>query len=151
MGIHHSPQSAFVKEMAKWEHRPVMIGDTMIMPIPVDQGGKANAPFQPFPKMLYRAERADGGPQISGTLIVHSDTEEKRERERGWCEGPDAAIAAVKAEDLEFATLAANRAFQERRMSDHARAEAAAVDEATAQHVPVIPETPKRGRPRKLD
>lgn len=144
MGIAHSQASAYVKEMQKWEMRPVMIGDTMIMPIPPDAGGRLGVPFQVYPKMLYKASREMGGPAISGTLIVHSENEESRERDRGWCEGPEAAVAAIKAQDTEFATLAANRAHTDRRMSDHAKAEAAAHDETTIQHQPVIPEKRQR-------
>ena len=153
MGIAHSQASQYVKEMQKWEQRPVMIGDTMIMPLPVSEGGRMGMPFQPYPKMLYRAERADGGPKISGQLIVHSAQEEAAEVARGWCDGQEVAIAAIKAQDKEWATLAAERAYHERSMSDRARAEAAAVEEASSVHVPVIPETPikRRGRPKKTE
>lgn len=149
MGIAHPQASAYVQERRKWEIRPVMDGDTMLMPIPLSEGGKANQPYQEFPKMLFRAESADGGPRITGELIVHSAQEEANAKSRGWCEGQQAAIDAIFAQQREFATLAANRNYNDRLMSEAAKAESQAFEETASGHVPVIPEAPikKRGRP----
>lgn len=144
MGIQHSQASAFVKEMQKWESRPVMIGDTMIMPIPHDQGGRMNHPFEEYPKMLYRAEAFDGGPKINDSCIVKDESEERLQLGRGYSVSQEAAIDRVRAGQTELATLAANRAFSDARMSPKARAEAAEVDETTVAHLPAIPETPIR-------
>lgn len=154
MGIQHSQASAYVKEMQKWESRPVLVGDTMIMPLPPSEGGKAGHPFQPYPKMLYRAVRANGGPKIAGNLTVESEREQAYQETQGWHDGQEKAIQAIHDEDTEFARLAANRAHNERLMSPNAKAEAAAFDEHTIQHQPVIPEQsrPKVGtgtRPEK--
>jgi hypothetical protein len=148
MGIQHAQQSAYVKEMQKWESRPVMIGDTMIMPLPASQGGRADLPHQQYPRMLYRAVRANGGPQIAGHITVESEREQAYQESHGWHDGQEKAIKAIHDEDLEFARLAANRAHQEKNMSPNAKAEAAAIDESTIQHQPVIPEQsrPKVGR-----
>lgn len=145
MGIQHSQESAYVKEMQKWEARPVMIGSTMIMPISQSEGGKAGQGFEPYPKMLFRAVRADGGPRIAGQLVVDSEREEKYQKTLGWHDGQKEAIQAIRDEDTEFARLAANRAHNERLMSDKAKAEARAIDESTIQHQPTIPE---QSRPR---
>lgn len=149
MGIQHSQASAFVKEMQKWEHRPVLVGDTMVMPIPVEQGGKKDFPFQAYPKMLYRATRADGGPRINGQIQVDDESQERMQLGRGWALSQEDAIALVHAEDQEHARLAANRAYQERVMSEKARIEANAYDETKITHQPAIPETPIKRRGRK--
>ncbi len=149
MGIQRSQEDAWTREMAKWEQRPVLVNGTYIEPIPYEQGGKGGMPFQPYPKMLYRAESADGGPRICDTTIVQDEGQERVALGQGWSDGQEAALAAVTAQQLELAKLAANRAYQDRWMSEKARAEAAAVDEQTMQHLPAIPETPiktRRGR-----
>ena len=152
MGIQRSQEDSWTKEMAKWEHRPVLVNGTYVDPIPREHGGKRDYPFQPYPKMLYRAKSADGGPAISDTMIVDDESAERLSVGQGWSATQEAAIEAVHAQHREFARLAANRAHGERSMSDNAQAEARAVDERTMQHVPVIPETPvkRRGRPAKV-
>ena len=163
MGIQYGQQSAYVQERRKWETQPVMIDaqwiapqvidgvqragfmdGTFIQPLPREQGGVY--PFIPseFPKMLYKAARADGGPRISEQLIVHSEQEESNALSRGWSIGQEAAIEAVTAQDREFAKLAAERSFEARRMSPKAQAEIAAHEEASSTHLPTIPETPIR-------
>lgn len=149
MGIQRSQEDSWTKEMQKWEHRPVLVNGTYIEPIPMDLGGKLNAPHQEYPKMIYKAEEADGGPRLSAQILVHSELEEQNQCSRGWSVTPQAAIDQIGINQREFAKLAANRAYQERLMSPHARAEAAIVDEATIQHVPVIPEKPRTKRGRK--
>jgi len=152
MGIHRSKEDSYIKELAKWEARDVEVGDTIVRAIPFSEGGKKNAPFAEYPKMLYRAESADGGPRICDTKIVLDDGQERLAVGSGWSVTQEDAIEAIHAQHKEFARLAAERAHNERWMSGRAQAEAAAVDEATMQHVPSIPETPIRrgpGRPRK--
>ena len=56
--------------------------------------------------------------------------------------GKGEAKKVLDARELEISKLAANRAHSELRMSEKARAEAAAVDDATDEFVPVIPPTP---------
>lgn len=169
MSIKHDLSSAYVQERRKWETRPVMIDTqyigpqivdgkmrpgftdgTYIEPLPREQGGRYPYIYQEYPKMLYKAHRADGGPKVdldsSGTRIVHSEGEERSALASGWHDGQEAAIQAIHDEDQNFAKLAAERAAQERRMSAKAQAEAAAVDESTIQHVPSIPETPIKPR-----
>lgn len=82
-------------------------------------------------------------------LVVHSDEEYKRAKDQGWSDTSADAIEAFEREEHKVAELAANRAAGEVRMSDAARAEAAAVDADNFEHVPEIPEAPRarRGRP----
>lgn len=142
MGILLDPQNAEVKERQKWEHNLVIVNGTPIQPISWLDGGKGGMPFHPYPKMLYRAERADGGPRISKTHLVHDKDQESIAIGQGWSLTQEAALADVGRRHTEEAKLAAERHATERWMSEGAQAEAAAVDEATMQHVPVIPETP---------
>lgn len=151
MAIPRAQEDGWTKEMAKWEHRPVMINGTYIQPVPFADGGKGGAPTVEFPKMLYRAEAADGGPRISGYTTARDEAHERQLIGSGWSVTQEAAIEAVHAQHLEFAKLAANRVHNEKWMSDKAKAEAREADESTMQHLPVIPETPKKrvGRPPK--
>lgn len=145
MGILWSPESQYVKELAKWEQRP-----TQFVPADMLQalGKPLSPPFQEYPKALYRASRASGGPTISGFDQARDEAHERLLCGQGWSTSQEAAIAAVHTEDQQFAQLAAERAHQERRMSAKAQAEADRIDAATPAHVPVIPETPiKKRRP----
>lgn len=100
---------------------------------------------------MYRMKR---GP-IAHQFIVDSMEEAKDENHRanleaaGYRMGRSAAIEYVKELEQMVAVAAAERNYQDRNMSEKAKAEAEAVELATIQHVPVIPEKKKRGRPRK--
>lgn len=145
MGLIWSPESKYAQELAKWEQRP-----TAIVPAEMLTAlGKPLSPsFQEYPKAMYRAKRADGGPRINGFIVADTEHDETRLKALGWSVSQEAAIAVIHAEDQTFAQLAAERALTERRMSAPAQAEAARVDDRTPQHVPVIPETPiKKRRP----
>lgn len=153
MGIQRSQEDSWTKEVAKWEHRPVLVNGTYIEPIPVASGGKGGAPFQEYPKMLYQADEADGGPRISRTKLVDNEQAERMSCGSGWSVTQEGAIDQIHARHLEMATAAAQRAHTEQWMSPKAKAEAQAVDESTMQHVGSIPETPikkRRGRPAKV-
>lgn len=143
MGIRYSKEDAFIKERAKWEMRPVEIGDTYVQPIPVAEGGRGGAPFEEYPKWLHKPGLVDGAPGIVASKLVNDADAEAIARGLGWAVDQAKAVADLH---LELATLAANRAASDRRMSEKAREEAAAVDETTMAHLPVIPEAPKRGR-----
>lgn len=169
MGVKHGMESAYIQERRKWEMRPVLVDaqwvapqiidgqhrpgymdGTYVEPLSREDGGRGNYEYQPYPKMLFKASRADGGPQISDYAIADDPAHEKRLTAQGWVDGQENAIDAIHRQDQEFAKLHANRLYQERLMSPKAQAEANAVDESTSVHTPVIPETPRRGRPRKV-
>lgn len=142
MGIQRSQEDQWTKEMAKHESRPVLVNGTYIEPVPFANGGKGGAPFQEYPKMLYKAESANGGPRIAATMLAHDEWGERTLLGQGWAITQEAALATVEAQQREFARLAANRAHNDKWMSEAAKAEANAVDEATMEHMPAIPETP---------
>lgn len=147
MAIHRTDEDPFIKEMQKWEHRPVLLGGkggTYIEPIPWKAdgtGGKGDAPHQEYPKWLHKPGLVDGAPAIVSSKLVRDESEELIAKGQGWY--VDQA-EAVKDFHHELATLAANRAASDRRMSAAAQAEAARVDEASMAHLPVIPEAKQR-------
>lgn len=137
--------------MAKWEMRPVLVGGTYIEPISVANGGRGGADVTEFPKMLYKAESADGGPCISGWEKARDADHQRLLESQGWSDGQEKAIDRVHANQLELAKLAANRAHNEKWMSDKAKAEARKADESTMQHLASIPEKPVRKRRTKAE
>lgn len=142
MGVQYTPESGHAKEMAKYEQRP-----TPEVPSPLTRAQGGNYPYQyeEFPKMLFRAERRPTGPpKIAGYIEAGNEHEQDRYLGEGWSKTQEDALAAIAREDTMIAELAANRAFNERTMGERARAEAAAADEATAKHLPSVPETPIR-------
>jgi hypothetical protein len=151
MGIQRSQEDSWTKEMAKWEQRDTLVAGTFVQAIPYADGGRKDAPFTEHPKMLYKAEMADGGPRIASTKVVKSESEELIAKGQGWAVTQEQALADVFVRQREMAEAAAHRAHQDRWMSGKAKEEADAVDESTMEHVAEIPETPiKRGpgRPR---
>ena len=146
MGIQRTQEDSWTKEMAKWEQRPVLVNGTFIEPIPVAFGGRGGADRTEFPKMVYRAESADGGPRIAGFQIAKDEAHERQLLASGYFAKQEDAIAGVHAQQREFARLAANRAHNDKWMGEKAKAEAQAVDESTIEHLPSIPETPIKPR-----
>ncbi len=139
MGILHSQESAYAQERIKWEAGPTEFGP-----------GLKPFVYHEFPKWLHRAGRTPAGvPVIVDAQIAETDVQEANLLSRGFREGQEAALALLHATDREHAILAANRAASDRTMSPRAQAEAAAIDEQTIEHLPVIPETPVKPRARK--
>jgi hypothetical protein len=152
MGLVISPDSELGKELAKW-NKPYR--------------------FEPYPKMLYKAQvRSNGQAAVmappvplygwpqpqdyeralleaeaftrSCLLTVRDEAEERRAVSDGWRTTAEDALKAHEAREWQIAQAAAERHYTEARMSPQAQAEAARVDDATALHVPEVPETPRR-------
>ena len=146
-GIVHNPASPYAREMAKWE-----MGYS-----PYGPPGRPREVigYQEYPAMFYKMARS----KTNGDFIVEHYTEAADENEarnlmsRGYRQGQEAAIKFVEEREQEVAVATAERHFHDRRMSEKAQAEARRADDASAQHVPEVPETPirKRGRPKKID
>ncbi len=146
MGVISTPDSAHGREMLKHEFSDFSLNGV--------RGLRGPRVFKEYPKMMSLAGRSDTGKIV----ILREETvgdadEEARLVDSGFRCGHDKAIEACEAREREIATLAANRAYQERGMSDKARAEAEAFEAETYGHVPEIPEAPvvRRGpgRPRR--
>lgn len=136
----HSPEG---KERLKWEYEEFSLNGV--------RGQRGPRTFEEFPKMMSLAGRSDTGKIVITREQVAGDADEQARLEsEGFRCGHDKAIEAHERREQSIAELAANRAFQERTMSDAARREAAEYEESEYGHVAEIPEAPKkRGRPRK--
>lgn len=112
---------------------------------------KWNAPyhFQAFPKMLFRGTTTTQGRVEVEQRIVATEREETAAHDEGWHPtSPEAAAAETRRQER-LGTAAAERAWDDRRMSAAAQAEATGVDQATAKHLGEIPRRPVRKRIRK--
>lgn len=131
--------SAFAKEMAKWEAYPSVYSP---------QAGRPYNPNARWPAMFYRVGHKNGGAlEILERREAADEVEGRNLYSRGFGNGVQEAIDLFEQQQTEIATLAANRAHSDQRMSEKARGEAAAKDAETLEHLPVIPETPIRRRP----
>lgn len=149
MGVIITPESEYGKELVRW-NKPYV--------------------FQPFPQMLYLARRRPDGVMsvgetedsvfggrpgaaeaFTGTcqMTVKNESELNRYLELGWRPSPQEAMDRLKSKERLISDAAAHRAYEDRNMSDAAKAEAAAADAATPEHVAEVPEARRRGRPRK--
>ena|SRR5262252_3304483 len=113
---------------------------------------KWNAPYvyREFPKMLYRGTTVAGRVTVE-QRIVGSEGEELLATGTGWCPTGPAAMAAETARQEGLGTAAAERAWEDRRLSPAAQAEAAAFDASSAKHTPEIPEQPKRSHHKRTE
>src|SRR5262245_14567839 len=113
---------------------------------------KWNAPYvyKEFPKMLYRATTVGGRLDVA-QKIVGSEGEELLATGTGWLPTAAQAEAAETARQEGLGTAAAERAWDDRRLSAAAQAEAAVVDQATLKHLPEIPANPRRPRKAPLE
>jgi hypothetical protein len=172
-GILVVPGSNYAKEMAKFEQFPSKYGESP---------GNAYR-YRPFPKMVYRAELWKGKPVCIAAppdpsefpnandvqrveeqvrrfnercqLTVRDEAELQKAMENGYRESPADAVAYLQGRQRAEADGAAVRAYEDRNMSEpakaEARAEAARVFDEEGRHAPEIAEKPKkrRGRPPK--
>lgn len=159
MSVVHIPDSAWAKEATKWEAQ----GSTM---------GPGLRPYvkRDYPMMLHKAwQRPSGGVEILHTQIVDDVDQRTRFEANGYRATPLEALAALEVQQTEFATLAAERAYEKQhRLSARAVAEVTRAEEdAGANHLPTIAETPhglrgtpvdltatskaRRGRPKKTE
>jgi hypothetical protein len=145
MAVIVAPGTKYSEEVLKHEFDDFRIG--------TERGKRGPRVFQEFPKMVYKAGRNGVGKiEILEHFVVGDAHEQRNLESRGFCETQEGALEAFQAEDRDLAKLAANRAYQERTMSDAARAEAQAYELAQDDHVAEIPVAPKkRGRPAKTE
>ena len=146
MGLQWTQESEYVKELAKHEQRPTSLVPAEML---IALGKPLSPPYQEYPKALYRAKDATGGPAINGFMLARDESHERLLKGQGWSASQEAAIETVHAEKQLFAQLDAERQFAERRMGEKARAEARAVDDSTPAHVPEIPRTPIKRRQKR--
>ncbi len=82
------------------------------------------------------------------TKVVNDQREYDIALGQGWSASPQAAMERFEEEEQALGNAANLRAYDDRRLSPAAQAEAAAVESTTIRHLPEIPEAPKRGRGR---
>lgn len=156
LGQHDSiaigPDSAYAKEMRKWESEHTRYGKPG-RPYPYKPGDEGYE----FPRRLYKAVRRTDGPGIEYEgFTVNNEDESRNMQSRGYCLSQPLALEALEAEQLEHGKLAAERNYEVAygRISEKAAAEVRAAEAAYgARHLPMVPETPvkrKPGRPRKV-
>lgn len=151
------------QEMEKWDK-------------PKRQGGYNADGIEPYPKMLYKArKRPDGIVAVLETndnvctekgallvpgaaeqwsrgnyMTVNSEDEERRYYGQGWRATPKEALALYHKEQDDIAELAARRNYEDRHLSERAKAEVKEYEGDSSEHSPEIPEAKRRGgRPRK--
>lgn len=146
MGVITTADSAHGKEILKHEFSDFSLNGA--------RGLRGPRVYKEFPKMMSLAGRSDTGKiVILREELAHDGDEEAKLAEAGFRFGHDKALEAHQAREQEIATLAANRAYQDRTLSEKARAEAEAFEAEQYGHVAEIPEAPvvRRGpgRPRR--
>lgn len=175
MPVLHNPYGESGKEIRKWEQHDTQYS---INEDGISEPGNRYA-YRPYPRMLYRAiqrmgkhlccppppdpmgfatdkeyERACLDMEQIGrqsTRVVQSEDEERRAKNEGWRDSPDAALAALKAEEDAIATAAAEAAYAAQRLTEKARAEFDQAQVGTARHVTdVAGGSKKPGRPKKV-
>lgn len=104
-----------------------------------------------YPCMMYLVKRAatGGGVEVVEYREAKSQTERQNLESRGYVNGLAEAAAALAEREQDTAIASAERAYRDRNMSDAAKAEIEAAENATTQHLADIPETPintKRGK-----
>ena len=129
--------------------------------------------YRPLPRMVYKARQLPGGKwsvaeaddRLFGNQpgaaeqfstgcqrIVRSEEEHDRARADGWRDTPKEALDFQEGLETDIANAAAERNYQDRNMSEKAKAEAEEYDASgdSMAHTPEIPSaTKRRGRPPK--
>lgn len=156
-GKYYPIESAMGQELARWER------ESLNCPTRPGRPWRAGDPENEYPKMLYMARRTrtgilaladkDDDAFAQGCQKIVRDADQERvAKGQGWTDKPELAVEQASAREDEVATVTAKRHFTDSKLSEAAQAEAKAADDATSDHVPVIPETAKRrGRPRKVN
>ena len=147
MPVEWGQESEYSKEMRKWNAQHSAFGPP----------GRPYV-YQEFPVRMYQVGRNPSGQTvILDQQTADTEVEMRNFQSRNFHPGVAAAFAALEEAEFEQATLAAERNYDERTMSEQAQAEAQAANAAAgARHLASVPETPivrKRpvGRPKKTD
>ena len=154
MPVIHNPDSAYSREMTRWD-------------LPKREGGFNTNGFAPFPAMVYKAFARDNGKVECGDprtamgeaqaetfarkcqLTVRNQDELDKALKAGWAETPDDALTRYETDKVAIATATAERHFSDQRLGALAKAEAASADAATHEQVPDVPVRRQRGRPTR--
>lgn len=175
-----SRDSDLGKELAKWDTpRNQYVLDSSGERVKDAAGnymmGMGAIGIEPYPKMLYKAQRLPSGKLSVGEVpphpayitspdefnrmsnfvesfnrscqcIVRSEDEELIKKGQGWCVTMPEALEQADREEQAIANAAAEAAYAARALSEKARAEVDAADAATSQHVTDVVGIPKSVR-----
>ncbi len=143
--IVHSPAAPESRERTKWEAQNSIYGY-----------GKRPYVKRDYPLMLHLAGRPlddHGNEKMGPDVILEQEIvegpggQEEFLRSRGFRDTPLEALQLFKAQQTEYATLAANLEYQKKHtLSPKAAAEVEAAQDAHAGHLPMVPETPIKPR-----
>jgi hypothetical protein len=87
------------------------------------------------------------GIEILDQIVVDYEGQRTQREAAGYRTNAALAIEAYKAQQTEYAELAAEREYEKRHgMSERARGEVETHEDASGEHLPTIPETPIRKR-----
>ena len=145
MALLIAPDTPYGKELWRWEHH-----DGEAHPSDPNLRGMRPSSFRAYPAMLYRATQQN--PWQFDQQEVADEVAERLAVGQGFVSGGKAAAAeAFQARQQDLAMAAAHRNYEDRNVSERARAEIDAAEQASSTHLGEIPETPikRRGRPRK--
>ncbi len=116
-------------------------------------------PWMDAPVTLFRALKLPNAQVVcidarvlsQTTLVVRNSDEYYKAIGQGWCDEPQQAIDQFEAEEAKVGNAAAERAYQDQRMSEPAQREADAYEATVTTHVPEIPSVPvkKPAKPKK--
>jgi hypothetical protein len=158
-GIAWDEDSKYYKELNRWN-------------LSKRDGGMNRDGFEKYPQMLYMAQRhplsnvyevaaKEDVPSLDGKtvlfhaeqfnrscqMIVNDEREYDRAYQAGWRPSQAEAMQYREGHAQMVAEAAAFRAHEDRKMSEKAQAEVAAVEASTPEHVAEIPASPvRRGR-----
>ncbi len=130
------PETGYGKELWKFEH-------TTAESNPHDNSIKGMRPvfFQHYPAMMYRPLQKN--PWRFDAAEAKDEAEQRNLESLGYVAGGQGAAAEhFDRMQQEIAVLAAARNYEDRNMSETAKAEAAVVDESSSRHIAEIPVTP---------
>jgi hypothetical protein len=105
--------------------------------------------YQEFPKMLFRGMTTTQGRVEVERRIVAGEREETLAKESGWANSSAQAAAVETGRQEALGTAAAERAWDDRRVSAAAQAEVAVAEAATTRHLGEIPRRPVKRKSHK--
>lgn len=163
-GIQITPGSNYAKYMESFEQFPSKFGNSPGNPYK----------FREFPQMLYRAEKFQGQVRCMATppdsaeytnmkeweqhvqlaerftkgcqLVVKDEVERSRAFELGWRADPAAAVEFALSRDRAAVRATAERNYEDRGMTDKAKAEKKAIEAEAGLPIAEIPEQPRQKR-----
>ena len=143
MSVNIPPDSPYGRELWKWEHR-----EDEVCPTDKNLRGMRPATRREYPAMMYKATGKN--PWTFERELVIDEAAQHHMESRGFVAGGTGEAAKAFDNLVQSATLAAaHRNYEDRNMSEGARAHSESVEQASSRHLGEIVETPIRRRGRR--